>query len=496
MLPGATNDTTVKPSGLYAHCAASYNEHLIIYGGRTFNASAQRLQQSGDTWSFDLQRWRWTLLVESSTLEDHPGPRENHACVLQRQSDEEAGLIVVGGLLSSQHGETDSTMTANDVWKLRLRGAIGQQLSARWERIEVEGEAPSPRSDHAVVAVADGLLLHGGCAGSDTFGDTWLLRGNGRGHGGYRWLRLDVPAAPPARCAHTAVPLDGGMLMFGGRAPMEAQPSPAVEEQWRTLGDAWLLEYEYDDAADGGTRVASWRRLRLNHSSGLHLARSDAAAVLRVDGASGRRALLLQGGLSISTDAARDTMYIHRDLVEVALPAGAPLPDAPTAVGLEGATDWPSYRFDASMVIVPEVQVDGILTLLDAPLLYGGGGGTDVFDDLWAYDAARGEFVRLDTTAALPRPWAREELAEDGASSSPSVLVAVAASLALVAACVVVGLGVWRLTGRRHRARRALAYVHHREAEGSPKATRVEAAAELAMTPTAVSSTGGADSCS
>ena len=144
-----------------------------------------------------------------------------------------------------------------------------------------------------------------------------------------------------------------------------------------------------------------------------------------------------------------------------------PLPDAPSAVGLEDASDWPSYRFDASMVIVPEVRVDSTLTLLDAPVLYGGGGGTDIFDDLWAYDAERGEFVRLDTTAAQPRPWAREQPAEVGASSSPSVLVAVAASLALVAACAVVGLGVWRLTGRRHRARRALAYVHHREADGA-----------------------------
>ena len=114
------NASTVRPPGLYAHCSASFNEHLVVFGGRTFNLSVQHLQQNGDTWSFDLRRWHWTLLVGSSTL-DHPGPRENHACVLQRHSDEEADLLVVGGLLSSQLGEaqTSTTATANQQQRSR-----------------------------------------------------------------------------------------------------------------------------------------------------------------------------------------------------------------------------------------------------------------------------------------------------------------------------------------------------------------------------------------
>ena len=51
-----------------------------------------------------------------------------------------------------------------------------------WERIEVEGEAPSPRDQHACTVIGNRLLIHGGqCfdAVEDDFTvckDTWVLQ--------------------------------------------------------------------------------------------------------------------------------------------------------------------------------------------------------------------------------------------------------------------------------------------------------------------------------
>ena len=101
--------------------------------------------------------------------------------------------------------------------------------------------------------------------------------------------------------------------------------------------------------------------------------------------------------------------------------------------------------------------------------------------------------MRLDSAAALPGSGALGELADGSSWSLPSVPVAVAASVALVAVCSVVGLGVWQCTSRRRRAGRALAYVHHREGEDSRKVTGTAAAVELAMASTrgAVLHSGG-----
>ena len=137
-----------------------------------------------------------------------------------------------------------------------------------------------------MVLVDDGVLLYGGCIGGDVFGDVWLLHETANPNNDltleYEWIPLDPPAAappptvarlpppapppsnasdssarpvpdllpgapgtaggpmahagstgfgpthptPPARCAHTAAAIEGGMLLFGGRRLLTLSLSP------------------------------------------------------------------------------------------------------------------------------------------------------------------------------------------------------------------------------------------------------------------------------
>ena len=117
---------------------------------------------------------------------------------------------------------------------------------------------------------------------------------------------------------------------------------------------------------------------------------------------------------------AQDTIYIMKNLLEMALPSplaagGAPSPD-PSGDGatdgrflhvttqLPWAPQWPAWRFDHTMVLAPKVgavQGGKRRTLRDAPVLYGGGGGMDIFNDVWVYDAETQVWLPISPSAVV-----------------------------------------------------------------------------------------------
>ena len=143
--------------------------------------------------------------------------------------------------------------------------------------------------------------------------------------------------------------------------------------------------------------------------------------MLRPAGAAGGDpSLLLFGGLY--TDVAQDTIYIMKDFLEMSLPsplAGDATPPAgyttkggspaalqsPRTQRLPWAPQWPAWRFDHTMVVAPKVQalqIGGqVRTLRDAPVLYGGGGGMDIFSDVWVYDAEAAGWLPLSPSPAV-----------------------------------------------------------------------------------------------
>lgn len=119
------------------------------------------------------------------------------------------------------------------------------------------------------------------------------------------------------------------------------------------------------------------------------------------------------GGLY--TDVSEGTIYIMKDFLKLTLPnalSGAAYPTTPSLPPHDWAAsserlEWgPTWRFDHTMVVAP-IIVDpsnrGGANLQDAPLLYGGGGGMDIYDDLWTYDSSRRRWTQIEILSSLSK---------------------------------------------------------------------------------------------
>ena len=93
-----------------------------------------------------------------------------------------------------------------------------------------------------------------------------------------------------------------------------------------------------------------------------------------------------------------------KDFLRVPLSDGAV--QAPPAVAER--LDWgPNWRFDHTMVLAPRVRVrsgggESERVLVDAPVVFGGGGGMDIFSDIWVFDMAANEWIEVPTLRNKP----------------------------------------------------------------------------------------------
>ena len=104
---------------------------------------------------------------------------------------------------------------------------------------------------------------------------------------------------------------------------------------------------------------------------------------------------MLFGGLY--TDLTENTIYIMKDFINVALPASLSPPSSPAYLK---RLEWgPAWRFDHTMVVAPSIPHPdprhSHRTLTNAPLLYGGGGGMEIFADTWVYDHDEGSWFAV-----------------------------------------------------------------------------------------------------
>lgn len=272
------------------------------------------------------------------------------------------------------------------------------------------------------------MLIYGGCYQTNAFHDTWLLKRDLQ-RDQYEWHHIFAPAQPQAppspptapngtfhsapavppvtaagpgdRCAHAAVPHTQGMVIFGGRVPMNAR-SRSSDSTWQTLSDSWF--FDLNAALTGGKM---WWPISNHANDDVLLNRSDHSAILKDD------ALMVFGGLY--TDVSEGTIYIMKDFLKLTLPnalSGAAYPTTPSLPPHDWAAsserlEWgPTWRFDHTMVVAP-IIVDpsnrGGANLQDAPLLYGGGGGMDIYDDLWTYDSSRRRWTQIEILSSLSK---------------------------------------------------------------------------------------------
>jgi len=395
-------------------------------------------------WVLDLVTDTWAAVVWE---DENPGSRSSHACAPAG----DAGILLFGGIQIGSSGEE----LMGDLWQFSLTSEAG----GYWAKLKPSSDAkPSPRSDHSLVAMPGGdtYYLTGGCNERVAQPNAWRLKldagqwvevslgepehaepsdeaivedlfgAGGGGEGGKETIAsmattnsslegangTDVaqaqergPRLPSARCAHTSAAVGTaedkprGVLIFGGRVSISRYPEGEEEEEssqeeamWQSLADTWILREDGLKArlSDGVVNASLnegvpslWQRERTEFDSAelaevdgdsdvLLLNRSDHASVLH-DGH-----LYVFGGLF--TDLEQRTVYIMKDLVRLRL-------EDYSWKRLEWGPQW---RFGHTMVNDPE---------RNRFVLYGGAGGVDVFDDIWAYhyDTGVWEVVDLDT---------------------------------------------------------------------------------------------------
>ncbi|NXL56507.1 RABEK protein, partial [Chordeiles acutipennis] len=104
-----------------------------------------------------------------------------------------------------------------------------------WSQPDTQGDPPSPRHGHVVVAVGTKLFIHGGLAGDVFYDDLFYIDTNDM-----RWVK--VPATgdiPGGRASHSAAVFKEHLYIFGGIGPGGALDTAykyhTEKQQWTLL---------------------------------------------------------------------------------------------------------------------------------------------------------------------------------------------------------------------------------------------------------------------
>ena len=208
---------TSMPPKLRGHAAIfdDTNNRMITFGGwfgDLVNFPTNDLYALNFT---DLSDGAWNKLVPG-TSEGLPDRRAEHSAIVDSENNR---MVIFGGL--GQEGDlVGDDIYLNDTWELTL----SQDGAVAWNKLEVEGEPPAPRSGHAALydAVDQRMIVFGGSDGGQSFNDLWIMDLSQAGKAVWtEWISADTePPLPSVRQQHIAVnpasDEDLRMILYGG----------------------------------------------------------------------------------------------------------------------------------------------------------------------------------------------------------------------------------------------------------------------------------------
>lgn len=146
----------------------------------------------------------------------------------------DAALAAPGSRTAYLHGGERTGRPLGDLWRLDVK-------RGRWTRLEPKGARPAPRFGHDLVAARDGtLLLFGGQAGADFFGDTWRYDPKRNS-----WSRIETSGPAPRYGAGVAYDRAGGRLYVTHGFTNDGR----FDDTWTLTGGAFA-----DSSAPAGER--------------------------------------------------------------------------------------------------------------------------------------------------------------------------------------------------------------------------------------------------
>ena len=189
------------PYQRYGHTVIAYADSIYLFGGKNDEAACNVL------FKFDTNTYKWSKRKVHGEI---PGPRDGHsACVIGEF------MYVLGGY------EEITQSFEQDVYRLDL-------TSYTWKLLVCIGEPPVHWDFNSATAIGSNIFIFGGRQGSNKvcYFDTSSLT----------WHKPNIqPPLPSARRSHhSALNLDGKLLIFGGY-------------NWRNKehkNDIWLLDPE------------------------------------------------------------------------------------------------------------------------------------------------------------------------------------------------------------------------------------------------------------
>ncbi|KAH0484665.1 MAG: uncharacterized protein KVP18_003806 [Porospora cf. gigantea A] len=133
----------VRPKPRCGHQAVVVRNNMYVWGGEF--ATVEQFWHYSDLWCLDMKSWTWT---EVKTTGKPPQARSGHRMTHWRNH-----LFLFGGF----HDTARETRYFNDCYMLNLTTLKWQQLT-----FPPHSSGPTPRSGSVVVAVDDGVFIHGG----------------------------------------------------------------------------------------------------------------------------------------------------------------------------------------------------------------------------------------------------------------------------------------------------------------------------------------------
>ena len=308
---------------LAAHSLGGANE-LICFGGEHFDGKLTRF--FNDLYRVELRQRDTVLQWRQVTSSTNPAPRSSHqACITSGQQ-----VFLFGG----EFGTSRETKFFHyrDFWQLDLKTYAWAELT------DTVKPLPGPRSGHRMALWKHVIALFGGFydAGADTkyLDDLWLF--DTREH---RWTRADwlndANCRPSARSGFHLVPVDTGLLLYGGYCQARGKGGAATGQ---VLTDMWHLRVDTEDL-----RRTRWEKRKISGAAASPQPRSGGCSVASRSG----RSFYLFGGVvdeDISEEFLNGTCLndlwefsVERGQWRQLAPRNAPVPRYNAALSLLGS---------------------------------------------------------------------------------------------------------------------------------------------------------------
>ncbi|XP_051873463.1 host cell factor 1-like isoform X4 [Pristis pectinata] len=223
------------PAGCAAYGFVCDGTRLLVFGGMV-----EYGKYSNELYELQASRWEWKKLKARAPKNGPPPCARLGHCF----SVIDNKCYLFGGLANdSEDPKNNIPRYLNDLYILELKpgsGVVG------WDIPVTYGTPPPPRESHTAVVYRGKdnkpkLVIYGGMSGC-RLGDLWILDVEN-----LTWNKPEVAGVPPLpRSLHSATMIGSKMYVFGGWVPLvlEDVKAPTHEKEWKCTNTLACLDLE------------------------------------------------------------------------------------------------------------------------------------------------------------------------------------------------------------------------------------------------------------